>query len=339
MLAAWPFLHSDLKFEIRMFIQKYVPTFILSLLFIIPQYVNALDSHRTISNLNIDEYQLETSSGLPVKYFVSTGKPNLPLIIYIQGSGCKPVINGSHFQGGSSVYDFLPTALGTEFNAMVVDKPYALSGLKESDSKVNFCSKEFNANFTFDAWFDVLDTAFRHASKNADFSISNVSVIGFSEGAVMASALASKHENISNLALIGVTGANQVFDFISLAHSQNRVSDIDLIVNQVNDILSSPTSSESFAWGHSYKRWASFFKALPSKFLENTKARIYLASGTNDQSVPIQSTELLYTKLLLQGSDVSFRRVIGGEHNLLKNGDSWDKLSEEYLLIKTWLGN
>ena len=63
-----------------------------------PQYVNALDSHRTISNLNIDEYQLETSSGFPVdtKYF--TGKPNLPLIIYIQGSDVsfRRVIGGEH---------------------------------------------------------------------------------------------------------------------------------------------------------------------------------------------------------------------------------------------------
>ena len=152
----------------------------------------------------------------------------------------------------------------------------------------------------------------------------------------MAAALANKYDEIRDVALVGASGENQLFDFISLAHTDGQHDRIEDITKMTKEILKDPNSSEKFAWGHTYKRWSSFYNVSVSDFLEGKKKRVYLVSGTNDRSVPIQSTEILYSKLFLQGSDVTFRRIIGAEHSLLKDGDDWSKLDTEYRLIKDW---
>ena len=293
-------------------------------------------AERQVPNRPLIEHSFETGSGLPVKYFISTGKPNAPLIVFIQGSGCKPVMNGKNTEGGSTVYGFFPAAYKPGFNAMVIDKPFTADKDTGTGGVSEFCSKDFNNTFSFDNWFEVVDAAFTHAINNSDVSKKDVLVLGVSEGAVVASALASKHDTIRDLALIGASGDNQLFDFISLAHTNGRQNSIQEIANKAKEILEDPNNSEKFAWGHTYKRWSSFFKVSPSNLLKDTSKRIYLVSGTEDRSVPIQSTELLYSRLVLQGSDVRFRRVEGAGHNLLKNGDSWEKLEAEYKLITDW---
>lgn len=308
---------------------------IISLLFLTWTTLTfASETKRSIANRPLIEQTLETPDGLPVKYYISTGKPDSPLILFIQGSGCKPVMNGTNTEGGSSVYDYLPTAYESGFNAMIVDKPFV--GEAGDISSVNGCSQRFNNFFSFDSWLEVLSTAFAHAMENSDASKSDALILGVSEGAVMATALSNKHSAIRDIALIGANGDNQIFDFISLAHSQGRPADIENIVEKASNILADPFNINKFAWGHTYKRWSSFFKASPSHFLKDTKKRVYLVSGTNDQSVPIQSTEFLYSKLILQNTNVTFRRIDGAGHNLLKNGDAWDKLNAEYDLIKKW---
>ncbi|RZJ83101.1 MAG: hypothetical protein EOO64_06745, partial [Massilia sp.] len=90
------------------------------------------------------------------------------------------------------------------------------------------------------------------------------------------------------------------------------------------------------AWGHTYLRWSSFFAQSSGDNLAHAKARVYLASGMQDDSVPILSTEAMYAQLRAQRRDVTFRRVPGANHSLQAQGKSFPDVQKEYDGIMRW---
>jgi dipeptidyl aminopeptidase/acylaminoacyl peptidase len=67
-----------------------------------------------------------------------------------------------------------------------------------------------------------------------------------------------------------------------------------------------------------------------------SKARVYLASGMRDDSVPILSTEVAYARLRALGRDVTFRRVPRAGHGLMAEGGTMADVQKEYDAIMAW---
>lgn len=73
--------------------------------------------------------------------------------------------------------------------------------------------------------------------------------------------------------------------------------------------------------GHAYRRWASFCSHPPVEALLRTKARLFLAHGSADDSVPIEAFDLLCAELIRAGrTDVDIRRYAGRGHSLAPPG-------------------
>ncbi len=68
-----------------------------------------------------------------------------------------------------------------------------------------------------------------------------------------------------------------------------------------------------------------------------SKARVYLAIGTADESVPAISQELVAAKLRVARRDVTVRRIPDGTHSLNPRGArNWDVLDREQRTALDW---
>ncbi|WP_229411908.1 prolyl oligopeptidase family serine peptidase [Massilia sp. Root1485] len=288
-------------------------------------------------------FTLQRDGAPDIRYVISQPAHKAPLVLFVQGSGCTPPFVGLGTPNRySTVFNFVPLAQRGDYAVMVVDKPYQPDAPPQAPPGVaTGCPAAFNANFSYDTWLDTLRGALRHALALPWVDGSRVLVFGVSEGAVMAAGLARALPEVTHVALIGGTGTSQLFDFAANAYRAGtndddtlaRLRDIDATVDAIN---ADPRSSVKFAWGHTYLRWSSFFAQAPGENLVQSKARVWLASGMRDDSVPVLSTEVAYALLRALGRDVTFRRLPRAGHNLMAEGGSMADVQKEYDAIMAW---
>jgi len=281
--------------------------------------------------------EVTDSLGRTITYYVSHPSKPAPLLLMIQGSGCAGVfhIQGEHSY--STLFDLLPLAADGAFTVVAVEKPFADPDAKGGTA--SNCSPRFNADFTAERWLAAIEASVDDASRLPQIDHRRMLVIGLSEGAVMASLLASHDRRVTDVAVIGGSGTSQLFDFIALAYSQcfDRTACIVDVEHQVAAINADPDSSTAFAWGHPFKRWSSFFRVDPGEELLRSRARVYLAFGTADTSVPALSQEVAVAKLHAAGRDVTVRRIDDAGHTLAPAGHAdFGALDAEYHAILAW---
>jgi hypothetical protein len=288
-------------------------------------------------------FTLHRDGAPDVRYVISHPAHKAPLVLFVQGSGCIPPFVGLGTPNRySTVFNFIPLAQQGDYAVMVVDKPYQPDVPPQAPpGGATACPAAFNAHFSYDSWLDALRGALRHALALPWVDGSRVLVFGVSEGAVMAAGLARAVPEVTHVAMVGGTGTSQLFDFAANAYRAGstdedtlaRLHDIDATVDAIH---ADPRSTDKFAWGHTYLRWSSFFAQAPGENLAQARARVWLASGMRDDSVPILSTEVAYARLRALGRDVTFRRVPHGGHGLVPEGGTMADVQKEYDAIMAW---
>jgi predicted esterase len=288
-----------------------------------------------------DQREVVDSLGRTVTYYISHPKEaKAPILLMIQGSGCDRIIDMQKRR--STLYNFVPYAKEGRFTVVAVEKPF--SGVVPDNvpgGTALSCSPEFNADFTAERWLSALRAALNDARKSPQVDNRTTLVFGFSEGAVMADMLAGRDESITDVIAMGGSGTTQLFDLVALAY--RRCFDVSVclaeIDGNVDKINANPESSTEFAWGHPYKRWTSFFRVDPGDELLRSKARIYIAFGTADESVPALSEEHAIARLRLAGKPVTVRRVPNAGHTLSESSQpDWDAMEKEYRTALDWFG-
>lgn len=279
----------------------------------------------------------------PITFYQSGNDPSMPTLLLVQGSGCQPLMVRSQGNQYSTFYGLINAAQDGRFNVLVVEKPHAApSPIKDAGTAKN-CPPSFNQTFTLESWVTALQLALDTQIPPERRKLP-VYVFGVSEGAVVASRLAAlRPKQISRVALIGLSGSSQLFDFVQSTY-QTTESDGDVVAElaaletTIRDVNKNPTSADKFFAGHPYKRWSSFFKADATADLLKSSAAVYLVSGMQDHSVPIRSTERAWTSLLVAGRDVTFRRVPGADHGLMsEKHPDMKAVAGEYAAIFDWL--
>jgi pimeloyl-ACP methyl ester carboxylesterase len=218
---------------------------------------------------------------------------------------------------------------------VAVEKPFAGG---DSTGTATKCGAQFNEDFTAERWMVALRAAMDDARKSPWVDPNRTLVLGFSEGAVMASLLSSHDKNVTDVIAMSGSGTTQLFDFVALAYrrcfdASQCLADIDRDVQAIN---AKPDSSTDFAWGHPYKRWTSFFRVDPGEELLRSNARVYIAFGTADDSVPALSEEHAVARLRLAKRDVTVRRVPNAGHSLSESQNGWDDLDREMRAALKW---
>lgn len=282
-----------------------------------------------------------------IEYFVSTKNASRPLVLYIQGSGCNPVFfrMGAGGQYASTVFSLTTIARETQLPVMVVSKPYAPETFPTTPDSAEACPASFNKTFDLASWVAHIRKALDHAQSEGVYSSSKVLVIGFSEGATVAAALAALDARITHVALVGASGTTQLFDFVVQRylrheHDSARLADVGDLLIEVRKIYADPLSGDKFAWGHAYRRWSTFFASNSLNNVMRSSAKIYVVSGMADKSVPVISTEALIAGLQAAGRDVVVRRLPDANHSLMAaqadQKAAMDAAEDEYRRILHW---
>jgi poly(3-hydroxybutyrate) depolymerase len=274
--------------------------------------------------------------GRTVTYHLSRLSHPAPLLLMIQGSGCNLVLQGTGAARYSTVYDLLPLAGEERFAVLAVEKPGAAANA--SGGTAQGCPAAFNEGFTAERWLVALRAALDDARHQSGVDPRRTLVLGASEGAVMASLLASRDRQVTDVIAVGGSGTTQLFDFLAAAYARcfNRSLCVTDVEKQVAAIHADPTSITKYAWGHPYRRWSSFFAVDPGDELLRSRARVYLAFGTADSSTPPLSQEVAVAKLLAAGRDVTVRRVPDADHSLVAPGEDLSALDREYRRALEW---
>jgi pimeloyl-ACP methyl ester carboxylesterase len=286
-------------------------------------------------------FTLSRDNAPPTSYYISAPRQKAPLVLYIQGSGCTPAFVAMGGQNASTVFSLVTLGHAGQHAVMVVEKPYVPTAAPDMRGGAIDCPKPFNDYFSMGTWLATVKHALRHALSLPNVDPKRVLVIGISEGATVASALARDMPEVSDVALIGATGPTQLYDFVANiyrgnaddAEKERQLRQLDETMARINR---TPDSTDSFEWGHTHKRWSSFFRESSANNLSQSRARIYLASGMADSNVPILSTEVMAAQLRVQGRDITFRRVPFSGHNLLKEKAPMQEMQKEFDAIMAW---
>jgi predicted esterase len=292
---------------------------------------------KPVPSIPLEQREVTDALGRSVTYYISHAKRTpAPILLMIQGSGCDKVMHIDGAQSYSTLFNLLPYASKGEFMVVAVEKPFA-GGSNGGTAKS--CSPEFNADFTAERWRVALGAVLQEARKSPGVDQRRTLVFGFSEGAVMAGLMAGRDKSITDVIAMSGSGTTQLFDFVALAYRRcfdvsPCLAEIDRNVDAIN---AKPESATDFAWGHPYKRWTSFFHIDPGEELLHSTARVYIAFGTADESVPALSEELAVAKLRLAGRDVTVRRVANAGHSLSESaGFDVDAMDREYRAALDW---
>ncbi len=165
-------------------------------------------------------------------------------------------------------------------------------------------------------------------------------LVGTSEGADVAAAIAAKQPTlpISALLLIGGAGPSQFFDLATL---QREAKSGEGIAKVFADYLSFLDGNPPVEYlGYPFQRWKSFaIDATPLDNLLKTQIPVFIAHGELDKSVPIASADLLVVELMRQQKRraIYYWAVAGADHSLSDaKGNHLPKIIETFI---AWANN
>jgi dienelactone hydrolase len=266
--------------------------------------------------------------GRTITYYVATPRSTseaLPLAVFVQGSGCDSqfMMRGNRIAGG--IQNLLHAAVRGRARVMVVEKP-GVSFLDESahPGSAEGCSEEFLREHTLVRWAEAVSAALDAALALPRTDASHVLIVGHSEGGIVAARVAAENHHVTHVASLAGGGPSQLFDFVHGAGAHA----IEVYLSWA-DIQRDPESIAKFWRGHPYRRWASFLASSPLDGLLRTDARIFLAHGTEDASVPVVSFDVARAELAARGKNVTVERIDGADHGFstkAAKGGSRDEL-------------
>ena len=151
------------------------------------------------------------------------------------------------------------------------------------------------------------------------------------EGADVAAAVTAQDDRVTHVAYLSGGGAAQFFDFFvqtrkRLAKEGASPEEVETQIagleEQIREILADPESETKMFAGHAYKRWSTFATVAAADNLAAGKAKLFLAHGVEDESVPIESFDQLVVDLLRKGrQNVTVRRYPGCDHSYIRVGE------------------
>jgi dipeptidyl aminopeptidase/acylaminoacyl peptidase len=209
---------------------------------------------------------------------------------------------------------------------LVVEKPgVAFLDEAKRPGAAEGASEEFLKEHTLPRWAEANRAALLATWTMPDIDRSRTLVVGHSEGGILVARLAAEMPEITHVASLAGGGPTQLF---SLAESrgQPRPDDkpgdaprrMQTVYDGWADVQKDPESTTQFWMGHPYRRWSSFLATSVTAELSRTKARLFLAQGGRDTSVPPTGHDVLVAELRAAGRDVTAERIDDADHSFRK---------------------
>ncbi|MCC6969587.1 MAG: prolyl oligopeptidase family serine peptidase [Phycisphaerales bacterium] len=254
----------------------------------------------------------------------------LPIAVFIQGSGGGSLFgelpDGRRYGG---IQNILLTLADGRFRVLCVEKPgVAFLSQATPPGSAEGCTDEFKREHTPERWAAAIVAATRAARALPGIDTSTLLVSGHSEGGDMAAHVGAAMPEATHVAILSAGGPTQLFDMAQLARREqspgesdaDREARVESAYEAWARIMQNPDSIEKSEWGHPNRRWSTFMKAGPVQSALACNAKMFLAYGTLDTSVPVESCDVLRAQLTAAGKDVTTDRRIGEDHGYSKEG-------------------
>lgn len=272
-------------------------------------------------------YTTTDSLGRTITFYLSitpTEGPRvkLPAVLWIEGSGCQSLFN----KRGAGVDDGWLGVLLKEINGrarvLAVEKP----GVKFQDDPARpgtaeGASEEFLKEHTLPRWAEANEAALKAAWTLPDVDDSRTLVMGHSEGGIVGARVAVELPGVTHVASLAGGGPTQLFSLAELAshpapddgpgEAEKRRQ---MVYDEWAKIQADPDSITKFWLSHPYRRWSTFLASSLVAELLRSKARIYLAHGTNDMASPVTDFDVVRAELAVRTRDVTAERLEGADH-------------------------
>ena len=279
--------------------------------FAIPQTVSRSDGSQI-------QYELRTPASDQAEHW--------PLLVVLQGSGCEPV-NSTGFASYLSIFH----SLG--FGVLTVEKP----GIYGSNL-ASGCSQEYLIRNTISQRIEDLQTVIARVREEHIFQEhwnGSLMWLGASEGGTVASMIAPLFSETTATALLASGGGVPMAEELKIltAKSMRNQGKTETEVSQAlaqmdsqfEEIRANPVSDQTWLGStNTYKWWASILDLDIKSSLEKLTSSVYIAQATADQSVPVESVDIL-----LEGKSLSpfgpwtYARYEGLDHRFQDaNGNS-----------------
>lgn len=150
------------------------------------------------------------------------------------------------------------------------------------------------------------DNVINYITKTFFKNAKKVVALGHSEGSDVVAKLGTVNKKITHIGFWSGGGNTQYNDFalfIRQEVSQGEIDEatslkkLDSLYAQIEDIENNPTSIDKFWLDNTYKRWHDFSEP-PVENLLKIDVPIFVAIGTKDQAVPIESSLIIKTEFL-----------------------------------------
>jgi pimeloyl-ACP methyl ester carboxylesterase len=272
-------------------------------------------------------YRVVDSLGRTITFYLS--KPpkekagaELPLILFIQGSGCQSMFQRHGDRIGGGLQNLALLEAKKRARVLVVEKP----GVKFLDAPkrpgtAEGASREFLEEHTLPRWVEANLAALRSAWRLPGVDAKRTLVFGHSEGGLVAASVAAKEPGVTHVASLAGGGPSQLFDLVELLSKPQPNEKPEAVARRRNAvykefarILSDPNSTTQFWMGHPYRRWSTFLQHSVTEELLKTKAAIYLVQGTADNAVSVAGFDVLVAELRGRGLNFTFERIEGADH-------------------------
>lgn len=238
------------------------------------------------------------------------GAPPRAVIVYVQGSEDRSVTESAGALAGFC-------AMGGRVVA-VERRGVSPEGALDAGVAARSCTREIRVADNA----AVLEWAERRAPRGAP-----VMLVGASEGADVAAAVAAGHPELSRLILLGGGGgwsqAEEMRFFVRTRGSYLGIDSESALDQKLADVRAHPESGAMWL-GHPYRRWATFMFARPVDDLMRVACPILVVQGERDAAVPVESARALkgafdaagkgnLTYVEIPGADHTFRNAESGE--------------------------
>jgi dienelactone hydrolase len=277
-----------------------------------------------LAGTGFDRHATTDAFGRRITFYLSeTSGPARRIALFVQGSGCTPVLRreGDRLRAGYA--SVLAGLAGSGWRVLAVEKPgVEPEAPGPTDGSAEGCAPEFHDQHTLERWLAALQAVLTAARALPGSLTDATLVIGHSEGGTAAARLARDDAAVSHVALLATGGQGVAYDMTERARlaaralGQSEAEAVAAVAARLREIGAAPDRTDRMAWGHPFRRWASFLGASPVADLAAAPARIFLAHGTRDDSIPVASFDLTVAALVarvpvawrLDDADHSFNR-------------------------------
>lgn len=295
-----------------------------------------------LPNQPYDKYELKIDKDTITFYLsVTSHKENLPLIVYVQGSGMNSLFENRNGQIVSASGHITWFNVGQEkYRILIVEKP-GVKYLQKGESK------SFDQKFSLESWSNTIINAINYVVQNEKVDKNKILLAGHSEGGVVASRVANlMKSNISNVAIMAGEGPSQLYSLYKFAddgtffntkeHNMPTSEErINYVKEKWNDILANPTNTEKKFLGFTYLRWSSLLKTSVIDELSNYNGKILVIQGTADKAVYPESAIVSYTSLLSKGKKINLLQIESADHSFKiidkPEIDGWEMVIEKII--------